>query len=298
MAHPVMKRIICLLFAGVLISWTASAQAPDDASRRLVEKRLVDKGLDKDLAQSLIQDPRIAVNHDIVIKNLFYSSPKGTAEQPSVMKISPQRIEDGRVFMKEQASLLALVEQRFGTSPAIITAILIIESRLGTSAMKYNAVEAFVSLAFLLDPAYLQQIQTLYGEKYPRLYDAAVTERAHRRARWALDELYHLARIAHELDLDPLSIYGSFSGALGPAQFIPSTFRAYGIDGDEDGRCNPFNMTDAKLSMGNYLKKSGWSENASLEQKRKAIWHYNRSTVYVNTIMMLYDELRKAPPDL
>jgi membrane-bound lytic murein transglycosylase B len=92
--------------------------------------------------------------------------------------------------------------------------------------------------------------------------------------------------------------HGSFSGALGPAQFIPSTFQTYGIDGDADGRRDPLNMMDANWSMGNYLKKSGWSETASLEQKRKAVWHYNRSTVYVNTIMMLYDELRTPLPML
>jgi membrane-bound lytic murein transglycosylase B len=52
-------------------------------------------------------------------------------------------------------------------------------------------------------------------------------------------------------------------------------------------------MKDANASIGHYLKSSGWSENASVEKKRKAIWHYNRSYVYVNTIMMLYEELGK-----
>ena len=93
--------------------------------------------------------------------------------------------------------------------------------------------------------------------------------------------------------MDPLNIMGSFAGALGPAQFIPSTFRDYGVDGDGDGIVNPFKMEDATATMGNYLKSSGWSEDASTEKKRNAVWHYNRSRVYVNTVMMLYEELGK-----
>ena len=50
-------------------------------------------------------------------------------------------------------------------------------------------------------------------------------------------------------------------------------------------------MADAKASIGNYLKSSGWSEDASLETKRNAIWNYNHSQVYVNTVMTLYNEL-------
>ncbi|MBN1663812.1 MAG: lytic murein transglycosylase [Deltaproteobacteria bacterium] len=275
-------------YAGVAVS---------DAARQLIEKQLVEKGLDADQVKRIIYDPRIDLNPDIVIKNLFYSSPKGSGEQPSVMKIDPALIEEGRGFMKENAGLLALVEQRFGASPRIITAILIIESRLGKYPMPYGAVTAYANLAFLLDPEYFKDIQSKYADQYPQINDKDVMARAQRRAKWALDELYHLAHIARDLAIDPLTIRGSFSGALGPAQFIPSTFRAYGIDGDNDGTCNPFNMTDAKLSMGNYLKKSGWSESASIEQKRKAVWHYNRSAVYVNTIMMLYDELQKPSPE-
>ena len=48
---------------------------------------------------------------------------------------------------------------------------------------------------------------------------------------------------------------------------------------------------EKKFSMGHYLRKYGWREDAPPEQKRRAVWHYNRSGVYVNTIMMTYEEL-------
>jgi membrane-bound lytic murein transglycosylase B len=278
--------MISLLFS--VSSWAAS-----ELSRQFIEERLVEKGLDKAQVQSIIDDPRISLRPDIVIQNLFYASPKGTEEEPSVMSIDPQYIENGRVFIKEHAELLSSVEKRFGTSPRIVTAILIVESRLGTYPMRYNVVTAYVNLVLLLDPEYFSQIQQAYADKYPLLNDQATINNAHKKARWALVELYHLIFIANNLEMDPLNIMGSFAGALGPAQFIPSTFRDYGVDGDGDGIVNPFKMEDATATMGNYLKSLGWSEDASTEKKRNAVWHYNRSQVYVNTVMMLYEELGK-----
>ncbi len=272
----------------------ACVWAWDDFSRVFIEDRLVEKGLERTLVQGMLNDSRVALRPDIVIQNLFYSSPRGSVERPSVMNISPRQIANGRAFMRDNQEFLTSLEKRFGTSPQIITAILIVESRLGTYPMPYNVVTAYTNLAFLLDPDYFRRIQELYAEQYPLLYDESTINRARRRAQWALGELYHLTQIAQKLEMDPLSIMGSFAGAMGPAQFIPSTFRSYGVDGDGDGIASPFNMKDAKASMAHYLKSSGWSENASDEKKRRAVFKYNRSEIYVNTIMMLYEELSKG----
>ena len=257
----------------------------------MIKELLIAEGLDPFQAQSIMQDPRISVRSDIVIKNLFFSSPKGTARKPDVMEVDLRQIKRGRAFMKEHADVLSFVENRFGASPRIITAILIIESRLGVHPMPYNAVNAYVNLAFVLDPGYWKELQDLYAHAYPQLCDDATIARAKRKAKWAVSELCYLVYIANHLGIDPLTITGSFAGALGPAQFIPSSFWIFGIDGDSDGMASPFNLTDAILSMGSYLKKYGWREDASLEEKRKAIWYYNRSDVYVNTVMMLYEKL-------
>ncbi len=279
----------------VAIFWlTALTANAGDCPRDFVEELLIAEGLDASEAQSIMQDPRIDVRPDIVIKNLFFSSPKGDEEQPLIMRIDPRQIDAGRVFMQDYAGTLAVVGDRFGVSPSIITAILIVESRLGTYPMPYSVATAYANLAFLLHPDYFSRIQSLYADAYPQLQEEATIARAKRRARWALGELFYLSQIAQHLEIDPLEITGSFAGALGPAPFIPSSFWIFGQDGDGDGVADPFNLTDAMFSMGHYLKKYGWRENAPTEQKRKAVWYYNRSQVYVNTIMMLYDKLQTS----
>lgn len=277
--------LINILFLSVPSGFASEPQ------RRLVEELLIAEGLDPSQAQRIMQDPRVSIRPDIVIKNLFFSSPKGTAGKPDVMAVDPRQIKKGRTFMKENADVLSTVENLFGASPRIITAILIIESRLGSYPMPYNVVNAYANLAFLLDPGYLKEVQDRYAVAYPQLLDDATIARSKRKAKWAVGELFYLVHIANHLDIDPLSISGSFAGALGPAQFIPSSFWIFGIDGDRDGMADPFNMTDANLSMGHYLKKHGWREDAPLAQKRKALWFYNRSDVYVNTVMMIYEQL-------
>lgn len=287
-----MKRTITYyLIIIILLLFPVKLLAGSELSRQFIEERLVDKGIDKSQAHRLINDSRISTQPDIVIKNLFHSIPQGTEKQPEIMGIDPKIVKMARIFIKDNKESLSFLNKRFGTSPQIITAILIVESKLGTYPMRYNVVTAYINLASLLDPDYLGEIQKKYAGVYPQLSNEDTINRAQRKAQWALDELYHLVYLANELKMDPLNIMGSFAGAIGPAQFIPSTFRSYGIDGDEDGIRNPFNMRDAKASIGHYLKSSGWSEYTTEETKRDAIWQYNHSRVYVNTIMLLYDEL-------
>lgn len=286
-----MRRILLYVIMMMVSAFVFFANA-GETQRLVVEERLVAEGLDPAQAKSIIHDPRVSLNPDIIIKNLFYSSPKGTAKRPDVMDISARQIEQAKAFMKAHADSLSLVEKRFGVSPRVITAILLIESRLGTYPMPYNVATAYANLAFMLDPDYFKEIQTRYASKYPQLSEEATIAKAKRKAGWAAGELVYLVHIANHLNVDPLTISGSFAGAMGPAQFIPSSFWLFGLDADGDGMASPFNLADAKLSMGCYLKHYGWREDASGEEKRRAIWYYNHSDVYVNTVMMVYEKLR------
>ncbi len=282
----------CFLVVTLLLALQTPIQAQADTSKKFIEDSLVEKGLERSHVQHLLNDPRVSVEPGIIMKNLFYSSPKGTAQQPEYMEIDPVYIDKGKRYIQDNAHIFPSIVERFGTSAEVITAILIVESRLGTYPENYTVFVAYTNLAVILDPAYLDNIRKTYSGQYPRLNDEATVQRARKKAQWALNELYQLIVLADGLGRDPLDISGSFAGALGPGQFIPSSFMEYGMDGDRDGKKDPFNMADAMASIAHYLKRAGWQEDAALEKKRKAVWHYNHSEVYVNTIMMLYDRLK------
>ncbi len=287
-----MRRVVrYFLFTSLLVAVSTSAWPLGKTWVAHIEDRLVEKGLERSLVQSVLDDPRLILSPQIIINNLFFSSPAGSKEQPLVMKIDPQYIEKGREFIRENKDMLSSVEKKYGTSPGVVTAILIVESKLGTIKPRQSTFAAYTSLVALLDPEYFRQVQEVYAKKFPAIKDETTFSKARKKADWALDELYHLLKIATDLQTDPLDMTGSFAGAMGPAQFIPSSFMRFGVDGDGDGKRDPFNMADAAASIGSYLKSAGWKENVSEQQKRQAIWSYNHSRVYVNTIIMLYEKL-------
>ncbi len=287
-----MKRQSISIVIILILILPATVFSKENTSKRFIEEKLVEKGLEREHVKKMLYDQRVSIDPGIIMKNLFHSSPKGSAKQPEYMEIDPKYIDKGGAFIRENAETFSAIEKNFGTSAEVITAILIVESRLGTYPENYNVFVAYTNLAVILDPTYLEDITKTYGDQYPKLHDKATLERARKKANWALNELHQLIVLSDELNRDPLDIIGSFAGALGPGQFIPSSFIEYGQDGDQDGKKDPFNMADSMASIGHYLKRAGWREDASIEKKRKAVWHYNHSDVYVNTIMMLYTKLR------
>lgn len=280
-----------LLVVGLMVMGM-SARAQHGPDMRLLARELAAQGVPAREARSLLKDPRAEVDPLIVVKNLFFSSPKADGKKrPDTMHIDDKYIGKGRAFMREREATLADIRSRYAVGPEVITAILIVETKLGTYKERYQVFPSYLSLAACLDPDYFNDIRKEYGEQYPRLMEPEAKARAERKARWAVGELAELIVIADDLGRDPLEIKGSFAGAMGPGQFIPSSFAAYGVDGDQDKRRDPFDMDDAVASIANYLHRFGWSEDAPLEKRRRAVWAYNHADVYVNTIMMLVDEL-------
>ncbi len=281
------------LLAAIPLLFAAAHQAPDSTTQTL-ESLLTDKGLNRKQVRQMLKSPEAEPDPQIVISNLFYSSPKAEVKKTQSMYIAPKYIKLGQEFIRDNREALDFIHKKYGVEPEVVTAILIVETKLGRYKPKYNVFHAYASLAACLDDDYLNGIIARYGEKYPALKKEDAAKRARKKGNWALNELYHLITLTEGLNLDPLAIKGSFSGAMGPAQFIPSSFARYGADGNNDGLRDPFDMDDAMASIANYLSRAGWKPGASVEKQRKAVWSYNHSQVYVNTIMHLKDDL-KAP---
>jgi len=94
------------------------------------------------------------------------------------------------------------------------------------------------------------------------------------------DQRLYFLEICHELDWDPYEIYGSRAGALGPFQILPETWIRHAVDGNGDGRKDPFTPEDAVLTAAQYLLDKGGQENLE-----KALWHYNPDYNYVKRVL-------------
>ena len=153
--------------------------------------------------------------------------------------ITNERITKGKAFLMQYQDVLLKAEQRFGVPKELIVAILGVESSYGTVVGKFPVLEALATLAF----------------DYPA------------RQKFFKSELEHFLLLTKEKHLDPTKITGSYAGAMSPAQFISSSYRAYAVDFANIGDKNLNNMHNAIGSIANYLNKHGWAKNGKIAVK-------------------------------
>ena len=155
--------------------------------------------------------------------------------------LTKKRIDSGVKFYKAHQDILHKAAQEFGVPINIIIAILGVESDYGELSGKYQVFSTLATLAF----------------EYPR------------RAEFFRKELEHFLIMTREQNIDPLSPKGSYAGAMGNAQFMPSSFRSYAINYSNSGTTNLNNMTDAIGSVANYFKIHGWQTGQPIAHKAK-----------------------------
>ena len=117
-----------------------------------------------------------------------------------------------------------------------------------------------------------------------------------RKTKWAYAELTAFLKYSYRENIDPVEVRGSYAGAMGIAQFMPSSIMAYAKDGNTDGRVDLFTHADAIASVANYLKAHRWGRAKDAEGKKKVLLHYNRSTHYVDTVYNLAQKLNGNKP--
>ena len=164
------------------------------------------------------------------------------------MFITQARIDGGRAFLAQNRAALDRVQARTGVPAELIVSIIGVETSYGRNTGKYSVLDALYTLAF----------------RYPRSGDPAKLEREVRRELFFRDELAQLFALAREEKLDIATLQGSYAGAMGMGQFMPSSYRQFAVDGDGDGRRDLFgNLDDVFASIANYfVKKGGWVPGA------------------------------------
>lgn len=162
--------------------------------------------------------------------------------------LTDARISGGRDFLAAHREALTQAEARYGVPAEIITAIIGVETSYGQITGSYPVIDALYTLAFF----------------YPRTDDPAEHAREDKRELFFRDELAQLFALADEDSLDIATLKGSYAGAMGWGQFIPSSYRDYAVDGDGDGQRNLFgDLDDVFPSIANYfVQRGGWQRDA------------------------------------
>jgi membrane-bound lytic murein transglycosylase B len=216
-----------------------------------------------------IEDKRLQADKAVLYR--FKNKPEKikTYEQYKKIFFNEQRIFGGVSFYKENKALIARVAKEFEIDPIVIIAIVGVETNYGSKTTGFSVINSLYTQA----------------TKMPK------------RASWATKELAELLIFCSENNIDPFSLEGSYAGAFGYGQFIPSSFNNLSIDYSGDGTKDPYNWEDVLGSIAFYLTENGYPKNNfnfSYKSKAwKSIRTYNRSDKYANVVLDLRNEIAK-----
>jgi membrane-bound lytic murein transglycosylase B len=231
------NRFVLLFFVTLLLvgcATTKYVQRPD--VQAFVDKMHVKHGFDREALCSLFSQTHPDPS---VMKMMQKPAERHSKATPwykyRAIFLKPERIQAGVKFWQQNAKALAVAQDRYGVPPQIIVAIIGVETQYGKNKGGFKVLNTLTNLAF----------------DYPR------------RAKFFQDELEQYLLLTREQGLDPLDLEGSYAGAIGLPQFMPSNYRVYGIDFSSEHQADLVNNPeDAILSVANYFKAHGWQPGA------------------------------------
>jgi membrane-bound lytic murein transglycosylase B len=249
---------------------------------RDLQQRLVADGFDTEWIAEIYSRPEIVFETKNVSLYFVHNEAKLNYDQFT----SRKHLKNARRYMREHAEALEKARQDYGVAPEVITAIILVETKLGTYLGRNTIFNNLSTMAVMSGTAQRQDIWIALPEDR-RIEKSAFEKKADRKAAWAYKELKALLTYARREGIDPASINGSYAGAMGIAQFMPSNVLAYAKDGNKDGRVDLFDHADAITSVASYLKHYGWKPGLSEKAAGKVVYHYNHSKYYVDTVLKI-----------
>jgi len=166
--------------------------------------------------------------------------------------LTEERINMGVQFWQENASTLDTISRKYGVPPEMVIAILGVETRYGRNTGTYRVIDALATLSF----------------DYPPRSKFFTTQ---------LEEFFLLAREQHH---NPLELKGSYAGAMGYGQFIPSSYRHFAVDFNGDNFADIWNSPDdAIASVANYFKENGWQPGQLIVTRCRIRDNYDASVL-------------------
>jgi membrane-bound lytic murein transglycosylase B len=225
-----MKRILTLALVSILSTSCLAQQHP--GAEEFAAKAASEYDLDQQEVIALLQDARF--KQSIVDAMSRPAEAKPWYDYRPIF-ITDKRIKGGVEFWRENEALIAQAAEKFSVDPQIIVAIIGVETFYGRITGSYRVLDALATLSFY----------------YP--------DTGNDRSDFFSKELMNFLILGGEEDLPLDDVTGSYAGAMGLGQFMPSSYREYAVDLDGDGRRDLWSsLPDVIGSVANYLHRHGW----------------------------------------
>jgi len=229
-----MRSAAALLFGLLCALDIVHAEEPHPGAEAFIDTAVAEHGLDPDEVRAVLEEARYRQSIIDAITRPAEAKPWFEYRQ---IFLTEARIAGGEEFWRANKSLVGEVSSSLGVPAEIIMAIVGVETNYGMITGRYRVIDALATLGFY----------------YPR------------RADFFARELAHFIRLSKEEDLPVTEVHGSYAGAMGIGQFIPSSYRAYAVDFDDSGYRDLWrSLPDALGSVANYLAVHGWEPGAPI----------------------------------
>jgi membrane-bound lytic murein transglycosylase B len=229
-----MKKIIIRLLLCSSFVFSANAMAAIEETElfnRFVEKMVKEHQFNETDLKQLFKSVDIKDN---IIKTMTRPAEGLPWHKYRKIFMVDKRIRGGVKFWQENEAALLAVEEKYGVPAAIITAIIGVETYYGGNTGNHRVIDALSTLAFA----------------YPK------------RSKFFTAELENFLILCREEEMNPLDPTGSYAGAMGIPQFMPSSYRHFAADFEDDGKRDIWNNSaDAIASVANYFVKHHWRED-------------------------------------
>lgn len=288
--HPYSQKLIicliCFLFLIPTVSVSAQEVRKGSEFDDLIQ-RLVQDGFDPEKTKELFSRESVFFNPEGVSLFFVHSESSLNYDQFS----SKKSIQNARQYLETHKETLDRAEKEYGVDKTVITAILLVETRLGSYLGKRTVINTLSTMAALTDETLRQRIWDVIPDKRKPKKETFL-KKVNRRSKWGYEELKALIRYTTREGVAPENIKGSYAGAMGISQFMPSNALTLAKDGDNDGKIDLFTHADAIFSVANYLKHHGWKPGIPRQEQHKVLFRYNHSNYYVDALLKVSDKLK------
>tara|TARA_A100001234_G_scaffold175389_1_gene157038 strand:- start:200 stop:1174 length:975 start_codon:yes stop_codon:yes gene_type:complete len=209
------------------------------------KKSIIKEGIEFGVSKNILEENIETLNNvNKKVLKLYNNQPefKITLNQYQKRNITTKRIEKGRKLQIQHNKILTKIKSKYNIPPEIIVSIWALESNYGNYTGTFNIIDSLATLAY-----------------------------KSKRKKFFKKELFNALKILEYKHIDSDSLKGSWAGAMGQSQFMPSSYLSYAVDFNNDKKIDIWNThSDVFASIANYLKVHGWKKNKpwSLELKR------------------------------